>query len=320
MTVRSGRREVFDGAMASMIGRTIAPLARPKWRQYLFAGLAALSLVGFLDPKALAQDQAKPVDQAAEAARCKALLQQAQAGQWLDTAGEQDVRSLSDKPYCVELERYEASCEVKNSFDLIGTHGTAAERARAVAAVVEKLSDSPNCKGMIGASIVCTALKEQAKRPGGLASAMAGIAQECATVFRADAAVCLAWHKKALAGQWFTEREAADFESMDARQELLLAEPACKQFFELQGKCENAWNRMIVSDGRAAARKAQAGLVVAIETIPGCKSIIGFQDVCEAVKEQARGARLSAKLQSILRECAEGNAAANTARLIRPGL
>jgi protein-S-isoprenylcysteine O-methyltransferase Ste14 len=137
-------------------------------------------------------------------------------------------------------------------------------------------------------------------------------------------AKCQAWHQKALSGQWFTLKEGEEFEATNQQQEVLQSIQGCKEFFQLQRRCEGLWYAPAVADAEsqkpAVIKSKQTELLRAIEQVVGCKSIIGFENVCETVREEAKRSRLSPKLQSVLQECAEGSIANRTSNMLRPAL
>jgi hypothetical protein len=153
-------------------------------------------------------------------------------------------------------------------------------------------------------------------------------------------AKCQAWYQKALSGQWFTKKEGADFAATEPIQETLGSVPGCGAFFQLQRRCEDAYNAPDVAEmqGASAAvrRRAKSELVRTIETVSGCKSIIGFRGnpmsvgngwgVCEIVREEAKRlydggiGELSPRLQSILRECADESIRGRTSSMLRPAV
>jgi protein-S-isoprenylcysteine O-methyltransferase Ste14 len=155
-----------------------------------------------------------------------------------------------------------------------------------------------------------------------------GMRVEAAGQSKAEmAATCQEWHRKALAGEWFTEQEASKYAGTDGNQEGLESIPACKEFFALADTCQAAAIDVITSEpedkGRPTADyiKANENLVKLIERMPGCKSIAGFNYVCPALRMQARrGKALSPKLKSMLSECANVSIGKNTSGLIRGAL
>ena len=128
-----------------------------------------------------------------------------------------------------------------------------------------------------------------------------------------DSTKCQAWHQKALSGQWFTKREGSEFADTLETEEKLKKVPACGAFFRLQNRCQEAY----FTSGGTAARRAE--LVRTIESVPGCKPIIGFKNVCEVVREAAKSGNLSPRSRSILQECADESIASRTSDLLRPG-
>jgi protein-S-isoprenylcysteine O-methyltransferase Ste14 len=138
---------------------------------------------------------------------------------------------------------------------------------------------------------------------------------------------CQTWHRKALAGQWFTQQDAEEYAGTDNGQEGFESVPTCKAFFGLAGRCQAAVINVITTTPENPRRppadfiKANAQLVKIIEDVPGCKSIAGFEYVCPALRMQARGGNaLSPKLQSILRECADASIGRTTSGLMRGAL
>ncbi len=131
---------------------------------------------------------------------------------------------------------------------------------------------------------------------------------------------CQAWHQKALSGQWFSTQDGKEFVTTEAKQEALMSTPACKEFFQLQSRCEQAWIDVLVSDGTPERRKAEAVLLSTLESAPACKAIIGFEGVCTTLRSHSRGKQLSTRLQSILKECADGSIGRRTSGMLRPAL
>jgi protein-S-isoprenylcysteine O-methyltransferase Ste14 len=131
---------------------------------------------------------------------------------------------------------------------------------------------------------------------------------------------CQAWHQKALSGQWFTKREGSDFQATDLDEETLKRVPACGAFFRLQEQCEEAYYGPLASSNAAERGRTEVQLLGTIESVAGCRSIIGFKNVCEAVRKAGRSQNLSPRLRSILQECADESIASRTSHMIRPGL
>jgi protein-S-isoprenylcysteine O-methyltransferase Ste14 len=161
-----------------------------------------------------------------------------------------------------------------------------------------------------------------------IASGGGGIRSEAAAQSRSQmAAKCEAWHRKALAGEWFSQEEAKEYADTDGNQEGLESIPACKEFFELADTCQSAAIDVITSEPEDKSHpsadyiKANGQLVKIIEQVPGCKSIAGFNYVCPALRMQARrGQALSPKLKSMLAECANASIGSSTSGLIRGAL
>jgi protein-S-isoprenylcysteine O-methyltransferase Ste14 len=138
---------------------------------------------------------------------------------------------------------------------------------------------------------------------------------------------CQVWHRKALAGQWFTQQDATEYAETDNSQEGFETIPACKAFFALADRCQEAVIGVITTTPEGRSRpsadfiKANARLVKIIEDVPGCKAVAGFEYDCPALRMEARGGKaLSPKLQSILRECADASIGRTTSGLIRGAL
>jgi hypothetical protein len=130
---------------------------------------------------------------------------------------------------------------------------------------------------------------------------------------------CRAWHQKALSGQWFTKKEGNEFAETEEAQERLRSVPGCNDFFVLQRKCEDLYWGPDTTDNAAEAKRRSVALLNAIDSVPGCKSIIGFERVCDVIRGGAKGGpRLSPGLQSVLRECADESIARRTSDMIRP--
>ena len=155
-----------------------------------------------------------------------------------------------------------------------------------------------------------------------------GIRSEAAAQSRSQmAAKCEAWHRKALAGEWFTQEEAKEYAGTDGNQEGLESIPACKEFFALADTCQAAAIDVITSEpddkGHPSADyiKANERLVKIVDQVPGCKSIAGFDYVCPALRMQSRrGKTLSPKLKSVLGACADASIGKTTSGLIRGAL
>lgn len=155
------------------------------------------------------------------------------------------------------------------------------------------------------------------------------LAQGQASTPAQRAAKCQAWHKKALAGQWFSTREAEEFAMTDGDQEGLSALPECRRFFELQSRCQSPAIEFMVSfdpdqlEGKLSEElvKADVALVRFIQDVPGCKSVAGFQMVCDAIRVHLkRGKSLTPKLKAMLGACADKTVAGRTSGLIRGAL
>jgi hypothetical protein len=56
-----------------------------------------------------------------------------------------------------------------------------------------------------------------------------------------------------------------------------------------------------------------------MDSAPGCKSIIGFQNICDLLKE-IRPGNLSAPRRAMLSECLNASVVAARASLLRPAL
>ena len=160
-----------------------------------------------------------------------------------------------------------------------------------------------------------------------IAGSGADIRSEAAPSRAQMAAKCVAWHRKALAGEWFSQDEAKEYADTDGNQEGLESIPACKEFFQLADTCQAAAIDVITSEPEdknhpsADYIKANERLVKIVEQVPGCKSIAGFDYVCPALRMQARrGKPLSPKLRSALGECADASIGKTTSGLIRGAL
>ena len=134
------------------------------------------------------------------------------------------------------------------------------------------------------------------------------------------AAQCQAWHAKALAGGWFTEQEKKAYDATDRDQEELSRLPACRSFFGLSTKCQELWVSF-VGDEPAADAKKKARLATqafsAIETTPGCRSILGGQ-ACDVIEHLPPP--LSKSHKAMLSDCADENVRNARASLVRPAL
>lgn len=177
-------------------------------------------------------------------------------------------------------------------------------------------------KKRLAALVLCVALP--------LAAAMVEAqAQAKATPAKGQtrfAASCEAWHKKALAGRWFTKKEETEFQGIADRQEEMAAIPVCKAFFEVQGRCEEHYFGVLSSEGTPKKPtpeylKATGELLKEMESTVACKSIVGFDVVCDALLTHSSGGRkLTPRNQSILQECADRSVAKRTGSLVRAGL
>ncbi len=138
------------------------------------------------------------------------------------------------------------------------------------------------------------------------------------------AATCQAWHRKALAGQWFTQKEASAYARTESQQDAMDAVPACHAFFALQESCQQLVFGVINEyEGPSAPPtpaylQASNALLDAVENKPGCKSVAGVEEVCRLLRERVRrGKTLSPKLGQVMRECADKSLLTRTAGLIR---
>ncbi len=141
------------------------------------------------------------------------------------------------------------------------------------------------------------------------------------------AETCRAWHKKALAGQWFSKKEAYEYAGTDGDQEGLGSLAACKDFFALADSCQEDVIGVIVEGTgnknrpSAAYINANEQLLKKIEAVPACKAIAGFTYVCEGLRVLGRGGKaLSSKQKSLLKECADTSIGSNTSGLMRGAL
>jgi hypothetical protein len=132
---------------------------------------------------------------------------------------------------------------------------------------------------------------------------------------------CLAWHQKALSGQWFTKNEGKEFLQWQGEEESLARISACADFFKLQNKCEDAYFGTMTAANKAEENRRNAALRNTIESVSGCTSILGVEIVCgELKKAVASGKQLSPRLRSIFGQCADETIAARTSSMIREGL
>ncbi len=119
---------------------------------------------------------------------------------------------------------------------------------------------------------------------------------------------CRDWYSRALGGGWFTQQDKKQFDATDSRQEELEKLPGCRDFFRLQSKCAGIYYGDL---------EKPATMLRNMEAAPGCKSIIGFENICEALKDIKT---LSASRQVMLSECLNRSVVASRAGLLRPGL
>jgi protein-S-isoprenylcysteine O-methyltransferase Ste14 len=139
-------------------------------------------------------------------------------------------------------------------------------------------------------------------------------------------AKCQAWHQKALSGEWFTKREGEDFIeiSVERQEEIVQSVPACRAFFRLQKTCEDAFNEPGLYQANRThpsaveVKRLENELLRTLESVAGCKSIIGLELACGTVREAARRGNLSPRLQSILQECSNESIVNRTSSMIRP--
>jgi hypothetical protein len=132
-------------------------------------------------------------------------------------------------------------------------------------------------------------------------------------------AKCQAWYQKALSGKWFTKQEGSAFAATEDIQETSGSVLGCREFFQLQRTCQNA-DVAFLEAGGVAGSAAAGRLLRTIESVSGCKSIIGAGDVCLVVRAAGRSGNLSPKLQSILRECSDEGIASRTSSMLRPAV
>lgn len=123
---------------------------------------------------------------------------------------------------------------------------------------------------------------------------------------------CREWQTKALAGAWFTQADAAAFAQTESIQEQLERIAACRDFFALQRRCQDLYIAKVIGDSTPEA------MLNRMDATRGCKSIIGFERICEALREVK--SQLSAPRRAMLAECLDRSIVAARAGLLRPAL
>lgn len=125
---------------------------------------------------------------------------------------------------------------------------------------------------------------------------------------------CRAWYKQALAGQWYTEKDISAFYDLDRSEDSAQSSQACKEFFQLQEKCQS----FAIDRGDEASDKMK--ILGAVDSTPGCKSIIGADIICRSLKiATQQGRKLSPNLKAILPDCLDKSILANTGSFLRLG-
>ena len=128
------------------------------------------------------------------------------------------------------------------------------------------------------------------------------------------ASKCKAWHKQALAGQWYTEKDIAAFYDLDQSEDSAQSGQACKEFFQLQEKCQS----VAVDRGDEASDKMK--ILGVVDSTPGCKSIIGADIICRSLEFATKqGKKLPPNLKAILPDCLDKSIIANTGSFLRLG-
>jgi protein-S-isoprenylcysteine O-methyltransferase Ste14 len=123
---------------------------------------------------------------------------------------------------------------------------------------------------------------------------------------------CRDWQTRALAGTWFTQADAAAFAQTETTQEQLEGISACRDFFALQRRCQDLYIAKAIGDSTPEA------MLNKMDATRGCKSIIGFEKICETLREVK--SPLSAPRRAMLSECLDRSIVAARAGLLRPAL
>src|SRR5262249_1785926 len=125
--------------------------------------------------------------------------------------------------------------------------------------------------------------------------------------------VCDGWSKKAKSDAWFSESEKKDFDKASEDSKVQSVD-TCKTFFIVQNRCET-----FLADYYSKEVSANT-FMKRIESTQGCKAIVGFTNVCDALKEIAnKGIKLSDDRNALMVECLTGRIKDGTrVGLIRP--
>jgi hypothetical protein len=138
-----------------------------------------------------------------------------------------------------------------------------------------------------------------------------------------DGGKCKAWLDKALGDVPITAAEAKDFNATSSSEERLAStEPFCKQFLVYQHKCSAYYEaaQVALMEPKSAG-PAVVGLLNAMQTEPGCKSIIGLKLSCLTVKEFAQSSnRLPPEVGTHLSRCADNSVVESSNGFLRPML
>jgi protein-S-isoprenylcysteine O-methyltransferase Ste14 len=127
---------------------------------------------------------------------------------------------------------------------------------------------------------------------------------------------CDSLYKKAMAGTWFSKPEQTDIQKAEGdKEQLSKSIPTCKSFFSLQSTC----SRLAESWGMEEMKDID--FIKQVESTAGCTAIVGFDHVCQALKNIARkGIKLTDDRRATMAECANGDLRKQRFNLLRPAM
>jgi protein-S-isoprenylcysteine O-methyltransferase Ste14 len=139
--------------------------------------------------------------------------------------------------------------------------------------------------------------------------------QEVPTRIAADAEMgkkCEGWYKKAIDGGWFTNADERTHTKAWERD--IEKVESCKPLLALQDKCQELSNDWSPGEN-------DADYLTKMEATKGCRSIVGFDNVCTALKGIAgKGIVLSEERRAVMAECLLSDVRKRRTGLLRPAM